>query len=400
MADILLSCPESLAPTPAGVGIRFLELARVLVRSGFAVTLLTPDGNCGEAGIVCEKTSPHTIRDFSARSAVAIVQGHAANDFFAHRTPVPTVVDLYDPFIVENFQYFESLGPQVFENDLRTLNSSLAHGDFFLCASEAQRQFYLGALVSTGRLDPTRYAADVTCRSLIDVVPFGVPPVVEGAPSRERQRVLFGGIYDWYDPLLAIEAVGEARRRRLAALTLTFNRHPNAAITPQSKLAAAEKAASGNDFVDFSPWVPYDKRLSQYREHSVALLTFEPSLETDLAMRTRIFDYLWAGLPVITSSAPGTDGIIERYAAGLIVNRRSASAFAEALESLLLDGSRYAQAVNGAKEWAAGHGWDRVAEPLIRFCEAPRFDSAHSISRGERSKGWTQRIKNVLGGSH
>lgn len=400
MADVLLSCPESLAPTPAGVGIRFLELARVLVRSGFAVTLLTPDGRCGEPGILCEKTSPEAIRDFSARSSVAIVQGHAANDFFAHRTPVATVVDLYDPFIVENFQYFETLGTQVFENDLRTLNSSLVQGDFFLCASEAQRQFYLGALVSTGRLDPTRYAADVTCRSLIDVVPFGVPPVVEGEPSRERQRVLFGGIYDWYDPLLAIEAVGEARRRLLPALTLTFNRHPNATITPQSKLKTAEKAASGKDFVDFSAWVPYEKRLGQYREHSLALLTFEPSLETDLAMRTRIFDYMWAGLPVITSSAPGTDAIIERYAAGVIVTRQSASAFADALESLLLDESRYTEAVNGAKNWAATHGWDRVTEPLIRFCEAPRFDSAQPISRGERPRGWTQRIKNALGGRH
>jgi len=330
-----------------------------------------------------------------------MVQGHLANDFFAHRTPVPTIVDLYDPFIVENFQYLETLGPAVFENDLRTLRLSLAEGDFFLCASDAQREFYLGALVATGRLNSARYADDPTCRSLIDLVPFGVPPTAPGVPDRESGRVLFGGIYDWYDPMMAIDAVRQARSQ-ISGLTLSFTRHPNAKSTPQSKLAAAEVAAQSDRFVEFAEWTPYEERLAHYRRHSVALLTFSPSLETDLAMRTRIFDYLWAGVPVISSSAPGTDEIIERHGAGAVVREQSPAAFAAALTALLTDAPRYERAVNGAGAWAAQNGWDVVTRPLVDFCRAPHFD-AHKPSKLEITSdtfgsGWRRRMESMLRG--
>lgn len=401
MPDVLLVCPESIARRPAGVGIRFVELTRVLQRAGLEVVLLTPDGLGHDAGGIVHRISPEAIHEWSSRVRVAMVQGHPANDFFAHRTPVPTIVDLYDPYIVENFQYLETLGPAVFENDLRTLRQSLAEGDFFLCASNAQREFYLGAMVATGRLNSARYAEDPTCRSLIDLVPFGVPLAAPGGPDRLSGRVLFGGIYDWYDPVMAIDAVREARSR-MSELTLSFTRHPNAKSTPQSKLAAAEVAAASDRFVEFAAWTPYEERLDHYRRHSVALLTFSPSLETDLAMRTRIFDYLWAGLPVISSSAPGTDEIIERYEAGVVVREQSPAAFASALTALLTDAPRYERAVKGARAWAAQHSWDDVTRPLIEFCRTPRFD-AHKPSRVEVTvtapvSGWSRRLGSLLRG--
>src|SRR5260370_1277808 len=108
MTRALLLCPEPLGHgQPAGVGIRFLEMA----------------------------------------------QGHAANDLFAHGNAIPTVVDLYDPFIIENLNYYETRGAEVFTHDHATLMRSLLRGDLFLCASSAQRLFYLGALMAAGRVN-------------------------------------------------------------------------------------------------------------------------------------------------------------------------------------------------------------------------------------------------------
>ena len=70
---------------------------------------------------------------------------------------------------------------------LNVQNTQLALGDFFLCASERQRDFWIGALHTAGRINPQTYAADPTLRSLIDVVPFGLPdepPPEHSRPSR------------------------------------------------------------------------------------------------------------------------------------------------------------------------------------------------------------------------
>jgi glycosyltransferase involved in cell wall biosynthesis len=385
MTRALLVCPEPLGhKQPAGIGIRFLEMARVLRADGHEVTLLSPD-----AGAI----TPETLRELTAAHDVAVVQGHIANELFAHGHPIPTVVDLYDPFIIENLHYFASRGAEVFHHDHATLEQSLLRGDFFLCASDAQRLFYLGALLAVGRLNPVAFEADPHLDSLIAVAPFGVPPPRALAPrDLDAPRVLFGGIYDWYDPVLAIEAVAIARER-IPKITLTFNAHPNPALTPQGKAAEAREHVrrKSYDFVHFEPWTPYEERADYYDRFSLALLTFPQSVETDLSMRTRVYDYLWGGLPILTSSAPGTDGILARYGAGIVVHGESAQDFAEALiRALASDLS------GGAQRFAEEHQWSRTLAPLVEFVRAPRFEQN---PRAPERPSILSRIKRRIGGS-
>jgi glycosyltransferase involved in cell wall biosynthesis len=379
VSRVLLLCPEPLGHShPAGVGIRFLEFSRLLCNEGHRVVVLSPDGG-GIAGVGAEKLSPEAIGRRSRETDLAIVQGHVANDFFVHATPVPTVVDFYDPYLIENFHYYSTRGPEVFAHDHGTMIRSAMGGDFFLCASQAQRLFYLGFFAAIGRLNPIVYAADATAASLVAVVPFGVQPLrPAGAKRTANPALLFGGIYDWYDPILAIESAALAARK-IPELTLTFTRHPNPDITPQG--AAAEAMAHVRrrgleKVVRFEPWSAYDERAAFMDRFGLALLTFHPSIETDLSMRTRIFDYLWGGLPVVTSSAPGTDEILERYGAGTVVRSSSPEEFARHIVDLLGDESRYAAMQSGARRFASEHQWSRVAKPLLDFCGDPRVDSS------------------------
>jgi glycosyltransferase involved in cell wall biosynthesis len=385
MTRALLVCPEPLGhKQPAGIGIRFLEMARVLRADGHQVTLLSPDGGA---------ITPEKLRELTAANDVAVVQGHIANELFAHGHPIPTVVDLYDPFIIENLHYFASRGAEVFHHDHATLEQSLLRGDFFLCASDAQRLFYLGALLAVGRLNPIAFEADPHLDSLIAVAPFGVPPPRAIAPrDLDEPRVLFGGIYDWYDPILAIEAVALARER-LSKITLTFNAHPNPALTPQGKTAEAREHVrrKSYDFVRFEPWVPYEERAAYYDRFSAALLTFPQSVETDLSMRTRVYDYLWGGLPIVTSSAPGTDGILARYGAGIVVHGDSAHDFADALVRALA-----ADLSGGAQRFAEEHQWSHTLAPLVEFVRAPRADEH---PRAPERPSILSRIKRRIGGS-
>lgn len=377
MTRVLLVCPEPLGHGhPAGIGIRFLEMARVLREDGHEVTLLSAP------------VTPQQIHEASTTNEVAVAQGHIANDVIAHARPIPLVIDLYDPFIVENLHYDDD---QIFGHDHATILRSLLHGDFFLCASEPQRQFYLGALLAAGRVNPGAFHEDPTLRSRVAVAPFGVPPP-RPLPRSRPHAVLFGGVYDWYDAVLAIETVRIARNT-VPDLTLTFTRHPNPAITPQGELARAMEFAARNSlsFVHFTPWVAYDGRADFYDQFAAALMTFPQSLETDLSMRTRVYDFLWSGLPVVSSSAPGTDEILERYGAGVVVRSASAADYAHALLSLLdrrIDTAAFVDA----------HQWPITLAPLIGFCRHPRIDSSKErfgvrLAAQEREPSMLDRVR-------
>jgi glycosyltransferase involved in cell wall biosynthesis len=401
MTRALLLCPEPLGHRqPAGIGIRFLEMAKVLLADGHQVTLLSRDAGA-VAGCRVDAITPETLQRYSAEADVAVVQGHAANDLFAHASTIPTVVDLYDPFIIENLHYYETRGPEVFTHDHTTLMQSLQRGDLFLCASAAQRLFYLGALLAAGRVNPIAFENDPHLDALIRIAPFGVPATAIAGETPAVPAVLFGGIYDWYDPLLAIDAVAIARKS-LPELTLTFTTHPNPSLTPQGKLADATAYVkrNGYDFVRFEPWVAYEERAAFYSRFGAALLTFPQSIETDLSMRTRVYDYLWGGLPIVMSSAPGTDELLTKYGAGAIVRSTSATDFAEALVHTLSD----TRMRDGARRFADDHQWQRTLQPLVDFVRAPRIDPhkdafAATMHMAEHAQSFFDRIKRRIGGS-
>lgn len=367
MTRVLLVCPEPLGHgQPAGIGIRFLEIARVLRGDGHAVTILAPDSGLSVESLVAQSE----VHD------VAVVQGHIGNAWFQHARAIPTVVDLYDPYIIENLHYYAERGDEVFQHDHATLIESVARGDYFLCASEAQRLFYLGLMLASGRLNPMLFEEDPRLESLIGIAPFGVlPPRPPKPRDLAAPAILFGGIYDWYDPIAAIDAAALVRETFPEA-TLTFTTHPNPEITPQGKLAEAMAYARKHShaFVRFEPWAAYEQRAAFFERFMLALLTFPRSIETDLSMRTRVYDYLWCGLPIVTSSAPGTDELLLRYDAGSVVAHDTPRAFADEIVAILRDRERYEAMARAGRQFVDEHQWDRTLAPLRDFVRAPRIE--------------------------
>src|SRR5207253_1790738 len=107
---------------------------------------------------------------------------------------------------VENLAYAKTLGERVFRNDRKALFDLVSRADLVLAASEAQRLFYLGLLLGRGRLDARSLEGDPEGRRLVALAPFGVDEAPAGSPRPHPaigpgpRDVLFGGIYDWYDP--------------------------------------------------------------------------------------------------------------------------------------------------------------------------------------------------------
>jgi glycosyltransferase involved in cell wall biosynthesis len=368
----------------AGIGIRYAELASRLSAAGFDVRLLNP-GPVGEVppmeGVEVVAFERGHLRQLLAGCDVAITQGQLANDLLLEVPDLPTVVDLYDPFLIENMHYLSRLGLDPYRNDHATWVLQLSRGDFFLCSSEEQRAYYLGFLTALGRVHPPGVEKDPDLRCLIDVVPFGVsadlPTYERLLPPRAKgeKRLLFGGLYDWYDPWPVLAAFNELQEQ---GWKLLFIRNPNPGSTPQDLFTQVENWCQshrmGEDRVQFLDWIPSTRRYDLLREVDLMVATHLPSLETRLSLRTRFLDALVAGCPVLTSEGGAMSRMLKESDAGWVVPTDDASAVATAMQEILAGGAQVEARRQRGRQLAASFRWEKVLEPLLRFCHKPKKD--------------------------
>jgi glycosyltransferase involved in cell wall biosynthesis len=258
----------------------------------------------------------------------------------------------------------------------------MSQGDFFLCSSEEQRAYYLGFLTALGRVNPDRLAVDPDLAGLIAPVPFGVPaelpphrPWLEPRRPGER-RLLFGGLYDWYDPWTLLAALDRLGSRWGWTLLLLAN--PNPESTPQRLLGEVEAECRHRGWwggrVRLLPSVPVARRYDLMRDVDLLVAPHRPSLETLLSLRTRFLDAAAAGCPSLTSEGGAMSRLVAEHGAGWVVAPGDAAAMAAALGEALSDDGAGAACRRGAAELARRFSWERVLAPLAAFCERPAAD--------------------------
>lgn len=389
MSRIALLASEPLRPRMAGIGLRYLELARRLPRPGLEVVVLT----AGEPGDVppvpCEvrRFERGRLAGLTADCDGAVAQGQLANDLLLECPALPVAIDLYDPWLVENLHYAETLGLDPYKNDHATWVLQMSRGDFFLCSSEEQRRFYLGFLAALGRINPRRVEIDSTLGGLIAPVPFGVPeelppyePLLAARAAGEK-RLLFGGLYDWYDPWTLLDALA-----RLEGLpwTLLLVENPNPDSTPQRLFAEVRASCERRGWwgtpndrgarVQAIPWAPFERRYDLLRDVDALVATHRPSIETDLALRTRFLDAFAAGCPAVTSEGGTIARLMSQVAAGWVVPPGDAGALAAALEQVLAGGPLIEARRQAGLILARRFRWESVLEPLVAWCRDPKAD--------------------------
>lgn len=391
MSRALVICPEPVRRLTAGVGSRMVALARVLADAGHAVTLAVPndpaEAELGDGRIVIMRGEPDRLGALAEGHDWVLLHGHLGNHYLAQRDDLPVVVDLYDPFLIENLHYHRELGFEPYRTDHATWRLQMSRGDLFLCSSEEQRLYYLGWLTALGRVNPLATDDDPSLCRLIVELPFGTP---DGFPPQPppRQEVLagvaedapvlyFGGIYDWYDPLLVLEALPGLLAED-ARTVVVFVEHPHPELTPLAAAARTRELARDRGWlgreVRFEAWRAYDRRFELAQASDLAVVTHRPGLETDLSLRTRLVDLLWLGLPVVVTEGGSMAQVVLRTGAGETVPAGDARALAAAVRRLLLDADRRHLASEAGRRWAADRTWERVAAPLLDFAARPRRD--------------------------
>ncbi len=422
---VLVFSSDTIGIKMAGPGIRYYEMSRVL-NLHFQVTLAAPEGSILPANAPNglhlityrhETNQLDFVRSFAELSDIIIIQGNLSyfSSMFKSLGKF-VVVDLYDPFSLESLQaahsYSVSERQQIHFKELQIQNDQLLLGDFFICGSEKQRDYWLGALNALNRVNPLTYDFDAGFRKLIDLVPFGIQPeppkhtqqvlkgIYPGISSEDKLLLWGGGIWEWFDAVTLIKAMAQiVRLRQDVKLFFMGIKHPNPIVPEMQACRDAVNLATElglkDRFVFFNDWTPYEERHNYLTEADIGISLHLDHIETRFSLRTRIFDYIWAGLPIISTAGDSMSELITQHNLGKVVEERATEAVVESILELL-EVPRLKETFQPAFDnIRTAMSWESVLQPLIAYCHNP--NRAADLNNSDSSTNYGYQFLDELG---
>jgi glycosyltransferase involved in cell wall biosynthesis len=395
VTNVLVVTSDPIGPKMAGPAIRSWNIAQVL-SSEHSVRLVT-------TSILDAQTAPfeqflvppgrhRAFAKLERWADVIVFQGHAMSMFRPlRRSRKLLVADIYDPMHVEQLEQARDKPlreyKRIVADRTELLNEQLLRADFLMAASDRQRLFYLGQLAALGRLNPLTYGDEPDLKRLLRIVPFGLPSeepvhhkqvlkgVVPGIGKDDKVIIWGGGLYSWFDPLTLIRAVAQLHRTRPnVRLFFQGTKHPGVPEMPiveQSRELARRLGVLDTAVFFNETWVPYEDRQNYLMDADVGVSTHGFHLETTLAFRTRILDYLWAGLPMVVTKGDSFGELVKREQLGATVVPEEVDALADALELVLFDPEHATRARENVRRVRERFRWESVLEPLVAYVRDP-----------------------------
>ena len=190
MAKILIYSPNVIGKAMAGPAIRSWEFAKAL-SSEHQVILIAPNTPeiKGDGFTLMTKQHPLYSQHFKQADVMITQALTCSMALQAKRHQVKIIIDAYDPVPLESLEQFksESLFTR-YEKQFSAINNirfnfQMANG--IICASEKQRDLWIGLLLGQKLITPLHYEQDNRLRAFIDTVPFGLSRI---PPQKNRAR--------------------------------------------------------------------------------------------------------------------------------------------------------------------------------------------------------------------
>ncbi|HYI11306.1 MAG TPA: glycosyltransferase [Thermoanaerobaculia bacterium] len=356
MLSVVVHTPDVVGDRMAGPGIRAWHLAEELGKH-FQTTLIAKrEGNAPEGLTLI----PHGSAE--ARKALKqadVLVGQPARGFGKRRHGQKIVYDLFDPTVLELRELYGSR-PSLRQRihlaaEWWRLSEALMRADLLMCAARKQREFY-GKLQSsdTGWIE----------------VPFGIDPAEIKKCEKSKDNIVIwgGGLWEWLDPATAVDAVNQVNAEGVKARLLFLGRtRPNRTLIDRRRddrfeelLLRGGPNVSAND-----QWVPYRERLAWLRAGKIAIMLHRRTAEADYSIRTRLFDAIAAGIPVIATAGGFAAELVEQENLGYVVRPGDVDGVAEAIRRLLTDDGIHSTCVESLERLRPRFSWEVVTRPLV-----------------------------------
>lgn len=401
---LLLISNDKVGSSMAGPGIRYFELAKALSRLT-KVRLLVPDetdltsDDFEIASYASSKSSASIARSLKNVSCV-IAQSLRPPLLWKIKTMgIKFIADLYDPLTIETLEYTKydnnAVKKTVFDFNYYSLQLQLTYADHILCATERQRDLYLGMLSNLRRINPDSYAASPRLDNLISLAPFGLDNKMPENASRDfisqkfpgikpNDRIVYwgGGVWNWFDPISVIRAIEKLSRvRDDIKLIFVGLKHPNPKIKEMERAQEALSYAKEHDLLDrfvfFNfGWTPYEERVHYLANADIGISTHFENLETHFSFRTRILDYLWAELPIITTEGDSFADVVALRNLGIVVPYQDSETIQKAIALILNDKKASDLIKDNIKKIKPNFYWSKIAGSIFDVTSKSKIASA------------------------
>jgi len=390
---VLIISYDVIGSNMAGPGIRFYEFAKILSQY-CNVILASPNKADIEQKdfslVTYDLKNYKSLQKYTDAADTIIMQGHLLYYFpYLKNFKGKIVIDLYNPFNLESLEMYR---PQniderirIDKNNLNLLKLQFSIGDYFICASEKQRDYWVGMLTAAGRINPYNYDSDPSFRDLIDLVPFGIPGdlprhekdvlkgVVPNILPYDNVILWGGGIWNWLDPITAIKAMWElTRQRKDAKMVFIGIKHPDPKLPEMAKCIEAINLSKElelyNQYIFFNEWTPYEDRQNFLLEADIGLSIHHKRIETEFSYRTRAMDYIWAKLPILTTEGDSVSKLVKEENLGEVVKYESPHHLARVMESMLANKNLREIYKKNLEKVAPRFSWENATKPLVKFC--------------------------------
>lgn len=370
----------------AGPAIRVWEIAGILSVNNDVVVLSSNRPKIKNRNFAMHQYSTKELKKQIKNADILITQKITPKmAMLAKKNKVKIILDAYDPITIEALEQkrTDKMNDRTDVNKILLLEQGLSFyfADSIICASEKQRDLWLGVLSSMNRLTPAEYDRDISLRKLIDIVPFGLskePPqkgpddILKkkfGISNSDFTLIWGGGVWNWFDPISLIKAVKALSNSIPIKLVFMGVDHPNENIPRMEMVNKAIKLSKRlglyNKIVFFNlGWVDYKDRSSYLLNADVGVSTHYDHLETRFSFRTRILDYMWAELPIIATKGDSFASLIEENSIGLVVDYSNAESIEEAILKLYKNKQYYKECKKNIINLKEQFYWERCIEPL------------------------------------
>lgn len=373
MTSVVVTTRDVVGERMAGPGIRAYFLARELAKH-FPTTLIAQLVGFEPAGEAFEVHDNRSIPAHNALQRSGIVIGQPDRQILGlSRRRHKLVFDLFDPNVLELRELY-GLRPRFRQSahlsrEWGRLRMALSRGDLLMAGHRRQIDFYSGVHSSTG---------GDTSGAWLDrwiEVPFGIEESrPHPYPPDDPPTILWGGgVWEWLDPELAVDAVIEANRRDVRCRLLFLgSARPNSEVSGAGSTDRIEVLARTHPHLIHlnREWVRYRDRDRWLRSCKAAIMLHRRTLEAEFSLRTRLFDALWCRIPVIASDGGFAAGLVREEEVGLVVEPSNLESVTQAIVDLVTDDAFHKRSVSNLERIRSRFFWSEVTRPLIQAISA------------------------------
>jgi len=377
--SILIICGASIREKIAGAGKRSLEVARCLANNN-RVDVLIPNSDPPKVEDINFISMSKIKLDYDivisqSPAEKAFIRSCAFRKLLARSSKY---YDLYCPTIFEALEKHKNKRKKYLRErlliDIERINLMLELGDYFLCGNERQRKFYVELADQIGK------------RINIDIVPFGISSeaplhnkavlkgVIPGINEGDKVILWWGGIWSWYDPDLLIRAMSAVKNidRRIKLFFASSNppvRKTRIFDDTHKRVIELSKRLNlyGKNVFFADDWIDYSDRGNYLLEADAGIVIQLNTLETFFSCRARIYDYIWAGLPIIMNEGDTFSELVETKSLGIVHKGGDAGKLAQDIVRLFKDKAKYETYKMNIEKMKISMYWEKALEPLTAY---------------------------------